>query len=180
MDYSSYLTLFDAEGNEFAISIDDFQRDIKTVRGRDFVSNLYGNTKQETAQNMIREMETTLYYSYDDRRDNRRYSITWLIDTNISNFEGVSPHLREIIALWNSFPCKKSLELLHHEGLDYLEFQLRNPLRGELFEITEEEKLEMLCLMIDYGVYNSNGWRLDGSHRFHDHPAQYTPPNYDE
>lgn len=147
------------------------------VRGRKDMPYLYGRTKEETVQNMLKEIECAVYYNFWDEGDESQDMTTWTIKENVPHLEGVSPRLREILQLWNGIPCEKRLTIYNYGRSDlqiYCDDGCDN-CDDSSFEISREEKLELLYLMVDLNVHNNNGWKLDGSHFYE--PEKY-PPRY--
>ena len=141
---------------------------------------LYGMTKEETARNMFQELKQAVYYNFWDETYNELCKTDWTIVENIPNLAAVSPRLREILEMWNRIPCKKRLTICGDNSQNlqiYFDEDCEDP-SFELdpsFDISEEEILELLYIMIDYDVHNNNGWKLDGSNFYE--PEKY-PPRY--
>jgi len=180
LDGIETVTLENAEtGEVIVLSLEDFLRDCKVIRKRDYIPNLFGATKKETVSKMLEDIENNTYYDFADRDCNDKIRVFWHIDKSISGFDlGKLPlRLRVILATWNQYPFQKQLTILSEElHLEYLSEEL--DLEDGFYGISKEEKMTLLKLMIDYEVYNSNGFKLDGSniHDLEGYPPQYESP----
>lgn len=151
----------------------------KVIRERYERLNFYGRTRQETVSNLIRESNIALYMNYWDEKDSTPRETFWQITKSLcpEHISKFSPRLQHLLNDWNSIKEGKRLVICHNHQQNlhfYIEGDEEGIEKKQSYKITGKEERKLLGIMINYDLHNSNGWLLNGSHRYDwDYPILY-------
>jgi len=147
------------------------------IRQKNEMPNLYGETKKETAFNMNVELKTSLHQNFWDEGDDEISKTTWTVKKSIPDLSVLPLRLQIILAGWNLYPGQKRLTISYdnRQDLHMYNDECNDLFDDQFYKISDEERLQLLEVMVDLDVHNNNGWKLNGSHYYE--PEKY-PPRY--